>query len=111
MKAFTRHAFHRGIVFLDGHGRRESRFFPAVIAFYPISLALVPFALRRPKLAAGALVASMATLAGVLGLRGFPRDDAASFAALAPVYAVCHGAGMWKGLAMMIGRRRRQASR
>ena len=111
MEAFTRHAFHRGIVFLDGHGRPESRFFPAVIAFYPISIAMVPFVLRRPKLAVGTLIAGMATLAGVLRLRGFPPDEAASFAALAPLYAVFHGAGMWKGLAMMLGRRARKESR
>ena len=28
-------AVHRGTVFLDGHGRPESRFFPVVVAFYP----------------------------------------------------------------------------
>jgi glycosyltransferase involved in cell wall biosynthesis len=111
LDAFMRHAFHRGIVFLDGHGRRESRFFPAVIAFYPISLAMVPFVLRRPKYAAGTLVAGMAAVAGVLRLRGFPPDEAASFAALAPLYAVAHGAGMWKGLAMLVGNRLRQAPR
>jgi glycosyltransferase involved in cell wall biosynthesis len=105
LKSFMRHAFHRGIVFLDGHGRPESRFFPAVVAFYPISVALVPFALRRPRLALAAFVLGMAGLAGALRLRGFPRDEAVSFTALAPLYAIAHGAGMWKGLAMMIGRR------
>jgi hypothetical protein len=111
LEAFTRHAFHRGIVFLDGHGRTASRYFPAVIAFYPISIAMVPFVLRRPKLAAATLIGGVAALAGALRLRGFPRDEAVSFAALAPLYAVVHGAGMWKGLAMMVGRRLRQASR
>lgn len=108
LAAFVRHAFHRGIVFLDGHGRRESRFFPAVVAFYPISVAMIPFVVRRPKFAAGLLVVGLAALAGALRVRGFPRDEATSFAALSPLYAAAHGAGMWKGLAMLLGRRRDQ---
>lgn len=111
LQAFVRHAFHRGIVFLDGHGRRESRFFPAVVAFYPISVAMVPLVVRRPRFVAGLLVAGMAVVAGGLRFRRFPTDEAVSFAALAPLYAVVHGAGMWKGLDMMVTRRHRQAPR
>jgi hypothetical protein len=37
LRTFLKHSFHRGMVFLDGHGRRESRFFPAIVAFYPLS--------------------------------------------------------------------------
>ena len=56
LPSFVRHSLHRGVVFLDGHGRRESRFFPAVVAFYPVSAALAVAALRRPALVpAGAL--------------------------------------------------------
>jgi Glycosyl transferase family 2 len=111
LQSFAPHAFHRGIVFLDGHGRPESRFFPAVVAFYPISIALIPLVIRRPKLAVGGLVAGVAALAGGLLLRGFRPDEAASFAGLAPLYAVAHGAGMWKGLAMMLRRRARKSGR
>ena len=45
--SFLRHAEHRGVVFLDGHGRSQSRFFPAVVAFYPVSAILAGVALRR----------------------------------------------------------------
>jgi hypothetical protein len=31
--------------------------------------------------------------------------ETASFALLAPVYAVAHGAGMWRGLAMVVRHR------
>src|SRR5205814_1665815 len=35
MLTFLRHSFRRGTVFLDGHGRRESRFFWPAVDFYP----------------------------------------------------------------------------
>src|SRR6185437_4280520 len=45
---FLRHALHRGTVFLDGHGKPESRFFPVAVAFFPVSIVLAAAALRRP---------------------------------------------------------------
>lgn len=108
LQGFMRHAYHRGIVFLDGHGRPESRFFPAVVAFYPISIAAVPFVIRYPKIAFASTVAGVVALATALRLRGFPSDEAVSFATVAPLYALAHGTGMWKGLAMMLGRRGRR---
>lgn len=111
LRAFVRHAFHRGIFFLDGHGRPESRFFPAAVAFYPVSLVLIPLAVRRPRLAIAAAASGVIAVAGALSLRGVPFDEAVSFAALSPVYAVAHGAGMWRGLAMLVGRRLRQPAR
>ena len=98
--AFFRHAFHRGIVFVDGHGRRESRFFPAVAVFYPLSVALSLASLKRPAVAAGALgLASLGAVA--LGIRHRRRPhELLSLALVTPVYAVAHGAGMWRGLIM-----------
>ena len=110
-QSFMRHAFHRGIVFLDGHGRKESRFFPAVVAFYPISIAIIPLVFWRPKIAAASLAAGVAGLTAAMVARGFGPAEAASFAGLSPLYAAAHGAGMWKGLAMMLGRRRRATGR
>jgi len=102
---FLRHAFHRGIVFVDGHGRRDAALFPAVVAFYPLSLIGLLVALKRPRLACG-LAASMALAAGVLASRrGYRARAALSFAALTPVYAVAHGAGMWRGLQLLIANR------
>jgi glycosyltransferase involved in cell wall biosynthesis len=96
--AFLRHAFHRGVVFVDGHGRSESRFFPLVVAFYPASALLAASALRRPIVAPLSLLAVSAA-AGLFGVRRRrDRDEVASLAALTPAYAVAHGAGMWRGL-------------
>jgi len=100
--SFLRHSFHRGTVFVDGHGRSESRYYLAVLAFFPVSAGLAVLALRRPL-----LVPLLAATGGAVGTSlavrgGRTRFEAGSFAALLPVYAVAHGAGMWRGLAMMI---------
>jgi hypothetical protein len=103
--SFLRHATHRGIVFLDGHGRRESRFFPVVLAFYPVSLAAAALAVRRP-LSVLALAGSTAAVAAVAATRARrPAGEVAVFAALAPVYLAAHGVGMWKGLGLALASR------
>jgi glycosyltransferase involved in cell wall biosynthesis len=103
--AFIRHAAHRGVVFLDGHGRRESRFFPVVLAFYPVSLATAAVAARRP-LTVVALAGSAAAAAAVAAARvDRPAVEVRAFAALAPVYLIAHGAGMWKGLGLALANR------
>ena len=102
--AFARHSVHRGVVFLDGHGRPESRFFPVVAGFYPVSAALALVTLRRPRaLPLTALaVAAGAAAAGVAKRRsGF---EVATLAGVTPLYAAGHGIGMWKGLAHMARR-------
>jgi glycosyltransferase involved in cell wall biosynthesis len=105
LRSFVRHAAHRGVVFLDGHGRRESRFFPVVVAFYPASLAAVALVARRPAAAflLGAAAAGAAAVAASRAER--PRQEVVSFAALTPVYLAAHGAGMWKGLALALANR------
>ncbi len=105
LRAFVRHSYHRGIVFLDGHGRRESTFFPIVAAFYPVSALVALAILRRPSVApCAAALTSLA--AGGLGIaRRRSSFELASLAVLAPVYAAAHGAGMWRGLAMLARRR------
>lgn len=105
LKGFIRHAFDRGAVFLDGHGRPASRFFPMVVAFYPLSLLALAFGLRKPRLAAASLVLGVGAAAGAAVARGLEPSEARSFALLAPVYAAAHGLGMWRGLAMLIGAR------
>jgi glycosyltransferase involved in cell wall biosynthesis len=102
LSTFVRHSFHRGIVFLDGHGRSESRFYPVAIGFYPASLLLALVALRRP-IVMPAAAAAAAVAAGVLGLkRRRAPFEVASLALLAPVYGLSHGAGMWRGLALLV---------
>jgi hypothetical protein len=93
------------VVFLDGHGRPESRLFPAVVGFYPLSLVATALAVRRPLIGL-ALVAGTALTAASIGLaRGKRREDVIPFAALAPVYAAAHGIGMWRGLVLMVADR------
>jgi len=100
LRRFLRHAFHRGVVFVDGHGRRESSYRPVVLAFYPVSLAALALAVWQP-LAVPALVVAVAGSAALVAARqGRPRADVASFALLAPVYGAAHGLGMWRALTL-----------
>jgi glycosyltransferase involved in cell wall biosynthesis len=99
--SFVRHSVHRGTVFLDGHGRRDSRFFPAAAAFFPVSAALALASLRRPALVPAVVAATAGVAGSVAAATGRSAFETASFAALAPVYAVAHGAGMWRGLALL----------
>lgn len=104
---FVRHALHRGYVFLDGHGRRESAFFPAVVAFYPASAAVVLAALKRPSVVPVALVATSLAAAALGIARRRSAEEIRSLALLAPVYAAAHGLGMWRGLGLIVTRKTR----
>ena len=95
---FLRHAMHRGTVFLDGHGTPQSRFFPAVAAFFPVSAALAVAAVRRPGIVPASL-AACGLAAGAYGLRAERSGrELAVLATVTPVYAVGHGIGMWRGV-------------
>ncbi len=99
LRPFLRHAFHRGIVFIDGHGRRESRWFPIAVAFFPLTLAwlalsafvsvvlVVPFVL--------AALCGVALASADHRLRAVP-----TMVWVTPLYAIAHGLGMWRGLAL-----------
>jgi glycosyltransferase involved in cell wall biosynthesis len=101
LRSFVSHAVHRGTVFLDGHGVRESRFFVPVIAFYPLSAMVAALCFRRPALVSGLAFASAASGAAFAARAGSSRFEAVSFGALVPVYAVAHGLGMWRGLGLI----------
>jgi glycosyltransferase involved in cell wall biosynthesis len=98
LRSFLRHSVHRGMVFVDGHGRRESRYFPAVVGFYPATAALAFATLRRPVFAPAALLAASAAATAYGLLRRRSAEDVASLAVLTPVYGLAHGFGMWRGL-------------
>jgi glycosyltransferase involved in cell wall biosynthesis len=111
LRAFLKNGLYRGTTFFDGHGRRESRFYPVVVGFFPVSVALALLALRRP-LSVPAVVAASGAAAGAIAARARrPRFETVSFALLTPVYAVAHGAGMWRGLALLLRQRLRDAMR
>jgi hypothetical protein len=93
----VRHAVHRGVVFVDGHGTPESRFFPAVAAFFPVSAALAVAALRRPSVVPVSLLSCGAAAAAYGAFAGRPSRDVRTLALVTPLYAVGHGLGMWRG--------------
>lgn len=107
LHSFVNHALHRGVVFVDGHGRPESRFFPVAVAFFPVSAGLAVAALRRPRIAPAAALGVTGIAAAAAARRRRPAKEIASFAALAPVYALAHGLGMWRGAALALLDRRR----
>lgn len=94
---FLRHAVHRGTVFVDGHGTRESRFFPAVVAFFPVSTALAIVVARRPVLTP-AVAAACGLAAAAYGVSaGRSRREVLVLAGVTPLYALGHAIGMWRG--------------
>jgi len=94
LRGFLRHAYHRGGVFVDGYGRRGTRFFPVVAAFFPASLAGLAVLRRRPALA---LLAPNAAAAAALALRR-SHEDARVMGTLGPLWLAAYAAGMWRGL-------------
>jgi glycosyltransferase involved in cell wall biosynthesis len=99
---FLRHAFHRGAVFVDGHGTRDSRFFPAVVAFFPLSATLLAGAVRRPALLFAAAAACSLAAAGYGIAAGRSRREVGVLASVTPLYALGHAAGMWRGAAELV---------
>jgi glycosyltransferase involved in cell wall biosynthesis len=106
-RTFIKHSIHRGTVFLDGHGRRESRFFPFIVAFYPLSATLAAVIPFRPRLLP-VTVAMVSIGAGTVAASARrSRSEVVTVAALAPIWATALGAGLWRGLGMIaVGRLR-----
>lgn len=100
LRSFVKHAFHRGAVFVDGHGHRHSRFFPAVVAFFPVSLGLALVAARKPSVAPLTVAATVAATGAIGAVKHRPGREVAALAALMPVYLAAHGIGMWRGLTL-----------
>jgi len=100
-RTFIKHSVHRGAVFLEGHGRRESRFFPMIVAFYPASAALAIAGILRPRLIPAAVVGTSAGASLVAASARRSAQEVGTVAALAPVWAVALGAGLWRGLGML----------
>jgi glycosyltransferase involved in cell wall biosynthesis len=99
---FLRHAIRRGVVFVDGHGRRESRYFPVVLAFFPLSVAVGLAVARRPVVAP-AVVAATGLAAAAYGVHARrSHEEIRALALVTPVYAFGHGLGMWRGLGELV---------
>jgi glycosyltransferase involved in cell wall biosynthesis len=97
-RAFMNNVFHRGKTFVDSYGRPGARFFPLVLAYYPLNLLAVATALRRPRLALrAALAAPIPFTAAATALR---RDRATVVSAgwVGPNWLAAMCAGLWYGL-------------
>jgi glycosyltransferase involved in cell wall biosynthesis len=99
--AFIPHTLHRGIVFIDGHFHRGSRYFYACLVYLilvPVFIGLVIF---NPLwvLIILPLVLLLFIFAKTLGAE---VADAAALAYMMPIFALCYTAGMYKGLVMKI---------
>ena len=100
--AFLRHSFRRGVVFLDGHGRPESRFFPVD--------ARLLSGQRLPRRGVGAAAVVAVAAAASCGLAaaaygasaGRSLREIRALALVTPLYAVGHGLGMWRGLGELV---------
>lgn len=101
LPAFFRHAVVRGIHFPDSFRDPSSRFFLPMVAFYPVSAAIVLASLRRPIVAPAVLVGVGVVGAAIAAAKGRRPSEIAAVATLGPVYAVGHGLGMWRGLAIL----------
>jgi glycosyltransferase involved in cell wall biosynthesis len=111
LRTFLKHSFHRGHVFLEGHGRPESRFFPYILAFFPLSAALLLELVKRPRALPLVVLATSASAGTIASSAHRSSSEVKAVAVLAPVWAVTFGAGLWRGLGLMalarIGRRGR----
>jgi glycosyltransferase involved in cell wall biosynthesis len=100
--SFIRHSAHRGTVFFDGHGRRESRFFPLAVAAFPITAGAALACVARPRRIPWAIVATSAAAAVVAARARRSGDEIATVAGLAPLWAAAFGAGLWRGLGLHV---------
>ena len=97
-KAFSKHSFHRGQVFIDGFFRPGTRFYVPIILFLLISASAVVSVFVSPSLilayAALFIILWFIELVAAL-LLGVARKDALSLFLLTPVFAANYGAGLW----------------
>lgn len=109
LASFLGHAFGRGTRFVDGFLRPGTRYFPALVAFLAGSAMLPALAVKHPR-RLGA-VAGLACIPGLplvyAGLRaaGVRSGDARSFCVLLPGFGAVYGAGIWRGVALVLRRR------
>jgi glycosyltransferase involved in cell wall biosynthesis len=113
LRPFLRHAFHRGVVFVDGWARSGGRFFGVILAFYPLSAFAVIAGLKRPRLALAAALAAPATGATAGAALRRPPADCAALGMLGLPWLLVYSAGMWRGLwlALQAGVARRSQAR
>jgi len=105
--SFLRHSVHRGTVFLDGHGRRESRFFPLAVASFPVTAGVALACLARPRSLRAVVLATSAGAAAIALRTRRSRSEVVTVAGLAPVWAAAFAVGLWRGLVLQLAHRAR----
>jgi glycosyltransferase involved in cell wall biosynthesis len=97
-RAFMHNVFHRGKTFVDSYGRPGTRFFPLVVAYFPISLLAVVIALRRPRLALKAAAAAPVPFAAAATALRHDRADVVAASWIGPNWLAAMCVGLWYGL-------------
>ena len=101
-RAFMHNVFHRGKTFVDSYGRPGTRFFPLVVAYYPISLLAAVIALRRPRLALKAAAATPVGFAAVATALRRDRADILAVTWIGPNWLAAMCLGLWYGLGLAL---------
>jgi hypothetical protein len=97
LKAFIRHTLHRGIVFIDGHFRRDSRYYiPTVLYLLAVPIALV-MAIIYPVILI-LIIPGLVFIFLVAKILGVQATDAAALAYVMPIFTVFYTIGLYKGL-------------
>jgi glycosyltransferase involved in cell wall biosynthesis len=97
-RAFMYNVFHRGKTFVDSYGRPGTRFFGLVLAYFPLSLLAAASALRRPRLALRAALATPLPFAAAAVALRRERATVIASAWVGPSWLAAMLAGLWYGL-------------
>jgi glycosyltransferase involved in cell wall biosynthesis len=107
-RAFMYNAFNRGRVFIDSYGRPGTRFFPLLLAYFPLSLLAAALALRRPRLALCAPAASPLPFAAAAAALRRERATVLAAGWVGSSWFAAMGAGLWYGLGLVLRARLRR---
>ncbi len=101
-RAFMHNVFHRGKTFVDSYGRPGTRFFPLVLAYFPLSVLAAATALRRPRLGLKAAAVTPVPFAATAVALHRGRATVASAAWVGPNWLAAMCAGLWYGLSLAL---------
>jgi hypothetical protein len=90
--------FHRGKTFVDSYGRPGTRFFPLVLAYFPLSLLAARLALRWPRRAVRAAAVAPIPFAAVAAALRRDRATVAAVGWVGPNWLAAMCLGLWYGL-------------
>lgn len=105
-RAFMYNVFHRGKTFVDSYGRPGTRFFPLVLAYFPLSLLAALAGLRHPRPALRVALGTPLPFAAAAAALRRDRATVASLAWVGPNWLAAMCAGLWYGLWLALHARR-----